>query len=172
LVVTIVVVIALVVTSGKSTHSSSDNPGSIGDPSSIAAAPPTFLQVVSALESTGITLCDDIGNGQTSHQYEVSGSGNCSGATPDIIVWIYTENSASDVVANIDPKEVFVSGRTDTTAWIDGTIGVVDTNPAPGTANALEGLGMTALHLRIGVAPSRPCPYEYRPHDRISCRYE
>jgi hypothetical protein len=71
----------------------------------------------------------------------------------DGLDYIFFDTTVSAVQSDLDARQEVAEARGAThTAWIDGDIGVVDSNPAPGTASALERLGFTSYTYGSGSA--------------------
>ncbi len=117
--------------------SSSNSPSSTNAaaPSTTSSAPPTVAEVKTALESTGITLCSNLSQAGnlTEYIFPQSTSGDC--ANGQGLIYIFSENSTA--AAQSDAQNVPAGAS----AWIDQTIAVWDTDPAPGTGSALAQIG-------------------------------
>ena len=108
-----------------------------------SGTPATVTQVETALESTGITLCPIVGNTPSQQWFGQIASGSDCAAKTGLII-LFSANSSSDVETQLTDKDGLNGGEV--SEWIDGTVGVLDAVPAPGTGSTLERLGFTSYH--------------------------
>ena len=126
-------------------HSTGANSPGAEAPTPTPTYPPTFVEVKAALESTGITLCDNSDPGNTHERlFGQSTTGGCSLADTagQGIIRIFMEDDA-DTFASDKRYAKHASGK----AWAYGsTILVQDDAPAMGTDDAMARLGFQPIN--------------------------
>lgn len=143
----IVAVVAIVVVANSNSGTPSSSPANAAS-SSIAATPSTFSQVLSAFQSTGVTLCPVPTGNPDEHEYQATQS-VCAdvGKGPNALVYIFVANSASQLLGMMTgPMNSTKQFGGDRLVMTDGPVGVVEGGGliiAPETASALRRLGFT-----------------------------
>ncbi len=148
----IVAVCAIVIVANSNSGTPSSSPANAANSNhagnGAAATPPTFSQVLSALQSTGVTLCPVPTGNPYEHEYQATQS-VCEnvGKGPNDLVYIFVANSASQLQGMMTgPMNLTKQFGGYRIAMTDGAVGVVEggglISPSE-TANALRTLGFT-----------------------------